>query len=224
SFGSLFAIPLLEQVAVLLQTLIDLKIRFVITKGVLEDSIVEVMKEKVARSDGRGHLATWIPQNAVLAHKAVSFFLTHCGSNSVHEAILHEVPMIAWPGTVDQVTIALELSLVHKVAFELLQVRTGSSISPPSFSPAAPHLLVPELTLLHSVFRAEFNIGRPTARGPNVVGTPEAIREELIDVVSRMNGAEGEEMRVGIKKMRETLVDSRKEGRSRKAMLALGRA
>jgi len=37
-----------------------------------------------------------------------------------------------------------------------------------------------------------------------------------------MNGPEGDEMRARTKKMRETLVLSRKEGRSRKPMVELG--
>ena len=130
--------------------------------------------------------------------------------------------MIAWPGTVDQVTIAIELSLVHKVAFELLQVRTGSSLLLLSFSLLS--ALVTNLSLARLVSRStpEFNIGRPTARGPTVVNTPKAIRAELVDVLHRMNGPEGDEMRITIKGMREILVASRKEGRSKKAMLELG--
>ncbi|KAD4585947.1 hypothetical protein E3N88_23548 [Mikania micrantha] len=39
----------------------------------------------------------WAPQVAVLGHKSVGGFVTHCGWNSVLEAITFGVPMVAWP-------------------------------------------------------------------------------------------------------------------------------
>ncbi|XP_020098472.1 anthocyanidin 5,3-O-glucosyltransferase-like [Ananas comosus] len=40
---------------------------------------------------------SWAPQREVLAHESVGGFVTHCGWNSVLEAICSGVPMIAWP-------------------------------------------------------------------------------------------------------------------------------
>ena len=102
--------------------------------------------------------------------------------------------MIAWPGAVDQVFIALEMSQTHRVAFELLQIRT------------------------------EYNIGRPTMRGPIVIGTAEAQAAEFRDVFTRMQGPEGEQMRERVRAMRDVMVQScRTEGgRSYKAMQELG--
>jgi hypothetical protein len=40
---------------------------------------------------------TWAPQVAVLNHDSVGGFVTHCGWNSVLEAVCAGVPMVAWP-------------------------------------------------------------------------------------------------------------------------------
>ncbi|KAL0400675.1 UNVERIFIED_CONTAM: UDP-glycosyltransferase 88B1 [Sesamum latifolium] len=42
-------------------------------------------------------LKSWAPQVAVLNHESVGGFVTHCGWNSVLEAVCAGVPMVAWP-------------------------------------------------------------------------------------------------------------------------------
>ncbi|CAL5024048.1 unnamed protein product [Urochloa decumbens] len=50
------------------------------------------------RTKGLGHVVpSWAPQTRVLAHRAVAAMLTHCGWNSVLEAVAAGVPMVAWP-------------------------------------------------------------------------------------------------------------------------------
>jgi len=39
----------------------------------------------------------WAPQGAILSHDSVGGFVTHCGWNSVLEAVCEGVPMVAWP-------------------------------------------------------------------------------------------------------------------------------
>ncbi|XP_039144075.1 UDP-glycosyltransferase 73C6-like [Dioscorea cayenensis subsp. rotundata] len=44
----------------------------------------------------------WAPQAAILSHKSVGGFVSHCGWNSTLEAISNGVPMITWPQIADQ--------------------------------------------------------------------------------------------------------------------------
>ncbi|CAD6236901.1 unnamed protein product [Miscanthus lutarioriparius] len=63
------------------------------------------------RTRGRGLvLKNWAPQTQVLRHEAVGAFVTHCGWNSVLEAVMSGVPMICWPLYVEQ-----RLNEVHVV-------------------------------------------------------------------------------------------------------------
>ncbi|CAL5052414.1 unnamed protein product [Urochloa decumbens] len=65
----------------------------------------EGFEERVAAAGGRGRgrvIRGWAPQVAALRHRAVGWFVTHCGWNSVLEAVAAGVPMLTWPMTADQ--------------------------------------------------------------------------------------------------------------------------
>ncbi|KAJ8773223.1 hypothetical protein K2173_028400 [Erythroxylum novogranatense] len=57
----------------------------------------------LSRTSEKGFVVkTWAPQVAVLNHGSVGGFVTHCGWNSVLEAVCAGVPMVAWPQYAEQ--------------------------------------------------------------------------------------------------------------------------
>lgn len=42
-------------------------------------------------------LGSWIPQNDLLSHPNTKLFITHCGTNGLHETLYHGVPIIGFP-------------------------------------------------------------------------------------------------------------------------------
>lgn len=67
---------------------------------VKKDPIPDGFEDRVA---GRGMIVRgWAPQVAMLSHVAVGGFLSHCGWNSVLEAMASGTMILAWPMEADQ--------------------------------------------------------------------------------------------------------------------------
>ncbi|KAB2634857.1 anthocyanidin 3-O-glucosyltransferase 7-like [Pyrus ussuriensis x Pyrus communis] len=56
--------------------------------------------ERITNKNGK--IVPWAPQAQVLAHTAISVFVTHSGTNSVYESVVNGVPMICRPLFGDQ--------------------------------------------------------------------------------------------------------------------------
>ncbi|XP_034604675.1 UDP-glycosyltransferase 92A1 [Setaria viridis] len=75
---------------------------WVIRPTAASSGLPEGFMERVEAS-GRGLVARcWAPQVEILAHEATGAFLTHCGWNSVQEALGAGVPLLGWPLSAEQ--------------------------------------------------------------------------------------------------------------------------
>jgi glucuronosyltransferase len=65
------------------------------------------------------HIASWIPQNDVLAHPKTKLFISHCGLLSTQEAFWYGVPVLGFPVFADQ----------PQNAFRMKQLGVGEVLS-----------------------------------------------------------------------------------------------
>ncbi|XP_055802572.1 flavonol 3-O-glucosyltransferase UGT89B1-like [Solanum dulcamara] len=86
-----------------------------------------ITKEYENRIANRGLIIKgWAPQLAILKHRAVGIFLTHCGWNSILEGISSKVLMLTWPMGADQF-IGEEL-LVNELKVGIKACEGGSQV------------------------------------------------------------------------------------------------
>ncbi|CAM0954045.1 unnamed protein product [Alopecurus aequalis] len=72
-----------------------------------------------ATDSHRAKIVAWCPQRRVLNHDAVGCFVTHCGWNSVMEALAAGVPVVGYPWWSDQFTNAKFLVEEYEVGVRL---------------------------------------------------------------------------------------------------------
>ncbi|KAG8086353.1 hypothetical protein GUJ93_ZPchr0010g11146 [Zizania palustris] len=86
---------------------------------VRDDSRELIPDDVLAACNANGKIAPWCPQGRVLRHGAVGCFVTHCGWNSVTEALAAGVPVVGYPWWSDQFTNAKLLVEDYKVGVRL---------------------------------------------------------------------------------------------------------
>ncbi|GJJ12775.1 hypothetical protein Clacol_007020 [Clathrus columnatus] len=129
SFGSLFWPPNPEAVWKILEILLERNIPILLSYNNQKASMPEALHSTLTLSEN-AFITPWAPQNAVLQHPVTGWFLTHCGQNSVMEALSNGIPMIAWPIDTDQPLNAAYMSTKLHVAYELIEVRTKNGLKP----------------------------------------------------------------------------------------------
>ncbi|PKI66212.1 hypothetical protein CRG98_013380 [Punica granatum] len=77
---------------------------WVIRPDLVKGDSVNLPQEFLEETQDRAFLTSWCPQDRVLAHSSVGAFLTHCGWNSIIEALCGGVPLICWPFFAEQQT------------------------------------------------------------------------------------------------------------------------
>ncbi|TFK85644.1 glycosyltransferase family 1 protein [Polyporus arcularius HHB13444] len=122
-----------------------------------------------------GIMTDWVPQQALLAHPATGWYISHGGHNSTLETIMAGIPTIVWPISAEQPLNAIHLSETLDAAFELIEVRHGAGT------------------------------GKIYRNGRVPVATVDAVKAEMRDVLERAYGEEGARKRANLLSLRKTL-------------------
>ncbi|RDX55144.1 UDP-Glycosyltransferase/glycogen phosphorylase [Lentinus brumalis] len=124
---------------------------------------------------GNAIVAKWVPQQALLEHPATGWFLSHGGLNGTIETIMAGIPLIVYPIDADQPVNAIHLSENLNIAYELIEVRNGKGAGP--------------------IYR----------NGRVPIGTIEAVKSEMREVLERAFGEDGAQKRARLGALRQTL-------------------
>ncbi|KAH0740117.1 hypothetical protein KY290_033160 [Solanum tuberosum] len=123
SFGS-FAIVEAEQMEELAWGLKNSNNNFLwVVRSTEEPKLPKDFLEELTSE--KGLVVPWCPQLQVLEHESIGCFLTHCGWNSILEAISLGVPMVAMPQWTDQPTNAKFVKDVWEIGVRAKQDEKG---------------------------------------------------------------------------------------------------
>ncbi|KAL5530853.1 hypothetical protein ACEPAF_7111 [Sanghuangporus sanghuang] len=178
SFGSVFWPTEPDKIWVAIDAFIERGIPFVYAHASPFAEIPEEVKKRISAS-GLGYTSKWLPQIAILEHKACGWFVTHCGQNSVMEAISRGVPLICWPFDADQPVNAVLASYVLGIGYELFEMRSWHGLKP---------------------------ICRLGDRQPE--GTKDAFRCEFKHVLEKAAGEDGKVKRANAQRLREKVIET----------------
>ncbi|KZO99012.1 glycosyltransferase family 1 protein [Calocera viscosa TUFC12733] len=183
SFGSLF-VPTPAHLQYFFECLLEVETAIPFVFGATSPllALPEGLRKRIENS-GRGLIVPWAPQQTVLLHPATGWIVSHCGAGGTFESLAQGIPIVAWPIASDQPQNARWMSEVLDTAFELLQVRVG--------------------------------LGQKTAYrggGTQIVGTEEAIKKEMLGVLTACRAEEGERKRANTRYIKQIIAKGRRAG------------
>jgi UDP-glucosyltransferase 73C len=124
---------------------------WVIKKIELKPVVEKWLSEFEERTKDRGLIIVgWAPQMVILAHPAVGGFMTHCGWNSIIEAISMGVPMITWPRFADQF-------VNENMVVDVLKTGVSLSVKVPNF--ATEDVVMVNSTVIREAISALMDVG-----------------------------------------------------------------
>ncbi|KAK8481845.1 hypothetical protein V6N11_000024 [Hibiscus sabdariffa] len=83
----------------------------------IESALPEGFQERVK---GRGFVhGGWVPQQLILRHPSVGYFLTHCGLGSLAEAMVNDCQLVLLPHAADQIINARLMSGDLRIGVEV---------------------------------------------------------------------------------------------------------
>lgn len=247
SFGTVF-FPALrpDLIAHLFETLLALERPFVFA---LASPLASLSEELLAtfKASGLGYIAPFVPQIELLRHPAVGGFLSHGGSNSTSEALISKIPTVVRSSLLPTISSFTEQASDRRLKAILSLcgssgrdwgtshfwqpgsptkgsgTNSSRSVIPPSFPfcPSGGSLSLTS-TLMNLEVRTGPHNSRPTARGVDIVATPEAVVAEMTAVFTKLFGPEGDVVRRKVDEVSEALKADRREGEARKQMGRLG--
>ena len=92
---------------------------WVVRSNFVDGSAAEYPDDFIETVAKNGKIVSWAPQEEVLAHPSVAYFLSHCGWNSTIDGLAMGVPFLCWPYFADQFPNQSYICNKWKVGLEL---------------------------------------------------------------------------------------------------------